>query len=694
MFVYYSMSVERLPDQYQAQKLQDEITRTRSAVEGFNWPTAISDHPGDIRRVKEPVAKGGSNTIEPVNYQTSKKGWDVPVVRPTVLRTDPELLAAVSVRATGGTGQIPIIDEQLRKERELKRQAEQEQKEREQAKLREKEQEDEEKAGQRNQFRFDGERGRGPGSTDYEEDPDHPKRRPIESMTQPPGAVVEGDEKIVMASWAVVVAKVPIREQLKLYRAAFEQSRTGFDPSEDFPRYAGFQIQRAEVLPGKDLQWVKVNVYDGTGSGKSHGTAFSRNSLDELKKVIANAWADEAQEVVAEQYLDQALLFPLPPLLHRDWGSEATHPDIPLAINAPPEEDELETAASEPVKKPDDPKSTDELDEFRSTDTEVVGDYGRSQAFAGARPGMGMPFGRGGRGDMDFMFRRGGGRGFPGGRGGDFGYERGMGRGFQERGGMAYSSSIPTNRTSLPKSVNDWLLRFIDFDVQPGKKYKYRVQLALDDPNQGSHLMEPERDLDPKVLNRLRESAKDRPGKRPVDVRLTEWSAPSPTVGIPLSGSVRLASAKPLTGNLFNEEPLATLLVEAFATDEEGNAIFAAKEKPLLRGFVANMVEDTKYLVSDGRSIDELEKFKFVTGMTVVDIRGGEKLPLTNDIQTPSRVLLMDPSGELVIRSELDDAKSVQLHRDIFADPKRRTGEMEEDRMRGRGGRGGFEFDR
>ena len=33
-------------------------------------------------------------------------------------------------------------------------------------------------------------------------------------------------------------------------------------------------------------------------------------------------------------------------------------------------------------------------------------------------------------------------------------------------------------------SPSHWLLRFFDFSVTPGKKYKYRVQLVMLDPNQ------------------------------------------------------------------------------------------------------------------------------------------------------------------------------------------------------------------
>ena len=40
-----------------------------------------------------------------------------------------------------------------------------------------------------------------------------------------------------------------------------------------------------------------------------------------------------------------------------------------------------------------------------------------------------------------------------------------------------------TQKTTVAKGVDFWLLRFFDFSVQPGKRYKYRVRLVLADPN-------------------------------------------------------------------------------------------------------------------------------------------------------------------------------------------------------------------
>ena len=74
--------------------------------------------------------------------------------------------------------------------------------------------------------------------------------------------MLQGGERIERAYWACVTAKVPIREQLKLYQDALEKAR-GADPTRDFPSYVGFYVERAEVLPGKDLAWTAVPLYDG-----------------------------------------------------------------------------------------------------------------------------------------------------------------------------------------------------------------------------------------------------------------------------------------------------------------------------------------------------------------------------------------------------------------------------------------------
>ena len=366
LFIYYSTRLERLEPKYQATELQQKISLTKADVAKGDWNTAVSEHPDEVRVVME-LAKSADPIVKPENYLF--RGVDPPVIPATLLRSDPEMLVAVDVRGTGGSGLLPFIDEQVMKERQMARQAEEEQKAQEEAKKAEKEQQLQEEGGGRNPRNRNGDRdGEMLG---FDVDPEHPNRRPVEGVGRAPGAQVMGDERIERAVWAIVVAKVPIKEQLKLYRDAFENTRGGYDPQFDFPRYAGYFVQRAEVRPGQELQWVNVDVYDGQGHkiGKPGKPAPPmRGIMNQLYQVIAKEWAAEMPELVDQRYLDfeGLLAFPLPPLLGRDWGAEVTHPDIPLAINAPPPEEEIDPTLATPAETSTD--ATDEDSFFQPAD--------------------------------------------------------------------------------------------------------------------------------------------------------------------------------------------------------------------------------------------------------------------------------------------------------------------------------------
>ena len=75
----------------------------------------------------------------------------------------------------------------------------------------------------------------------------------------PEGVPLQDYEEVRIAHWAVVVAKVPIKEQVKLYRDAFENAR-GYNPAADMPQYLGYFVERAEVRGGDEddeLKWER-----------------------------------------------------------------------------------------------------------------------------------------------------------------------------------------------------------------------------------------------------------------------------------------------------------------------------------------------------------------------------------------------------------------------------------------------------
>jgi hypothetical protein len=664
-FIYGALGRESLPADKAASKLNERITLARQNMDGFTWSKYKESAPEQVRTVV-PLSQTGSREITAEKYlgPNPKIPWDAPVVPPIVLRTDPVLLEAQDLESHGDSGLLAFVDPAVRRQKmreEAEKVAAREKKQREES-ARTTEDTGRSARGSRG--------GEAYGAGDVF-DPEHPKRRPVVGMVRPAGVPLEGYEDVRIGYWAVVNAKIPIKEQVKLYREVFENAR-GYDPASDLPQYLGYFVERLEIRPGDeigDLNWEnaqKVGVYDGKSS-TSYGSAFtaialygkgntSPDQVDERSRYLTRDWVPGLGEIVDPRFMGTGpLVFPLPPLVGRDWSREATHTDIPLASDNFELEEE-----KQPETQPEEKAEGEPTDMFAgAAGGMAAGGRGAYGMDGGARGGARGGYGTAMRGEMGM-----GGMGMRGGARGGFGMERGgYGGEMGGRGGMssgAAGSGFGPDGTPL---VSDWLLRFFDFSVEPGKKYKYRVQLVLLDPNQtSSSRFVGAETLDSSVLNRIKENKKTRKSATPY--RMTEWSKPSSTVTIPLAGSVYVVESKPASDQI-TSEPKATLLVQSFAKDAKGNAIQAAEEKEFQRGHVANMTTKTEIVVDQNRAIEPYKDFPFETDITVADIRGGERL--TRKDSRPARVLLMGPAGQLFIQDEIRDAEVVANHEATFA---------------------------
>jgi hypothetical protein len=697
-FIYRSFKVDKLPDNFQADKLANEITQTSTEIQSYTWDKALADDPTKVKKAQS-IKVSGKFNLDPKDYENRDAsgkpvfGVDAPIVAPIILRTDPLILNVVDVRATGGSGLFAFVDEEIRKAQTLKRaQEEQEAAKKAADKAKKEALKGKESAGPGGARK--GRNPEGPGAGVNEPiDPDHPKRRLVQNSFRPTGNMLQGGERIERAYWACVVAKVPIREQLKLYQDAFEKAR-GADPTRDFPSYLGFFVERTEIVPGKDLDWKPVPLYDGQHQSIAQGTALTSGPqhaifnkvFEKLMTAASQFWAGGlTQDVIDDRFAEFPLTLPLPPLTGREWGAEATHPDIPLAINTPPLEDERAQAEAKAAEQQ--PAQNDANSPFGTANpTQGPGPAAGPGGFGPGGFGPGRPGGEfqgvgPGFGPRRMSYGPEGGPGM-GGPGMGPGGRMPIGPGGPEGGGAfrGGSGQAASQHTTLPKGVDYYLLRFFDYSVEPGKRYKYRVKLVVHDPNFNM----PPTVLAPAVLDRQAKEfqaakAKGGPNAQKPFYRLVEkWSDPSPTVGIPMAGNVRLAETKVPPPEKFNDEPTVKLLVEAFDVDAAGNPIQAAKEpeKPAVfrRGYVVNLVEDAEYLF-DPITIDTQPNFRFQTGMTLLDVDGGTKISKeSKDMTVPARILVMGPAGELYIHNELDDKPYVESHRATFEKTTDRQG--------------------
>ena len=235
-----------------------------------------------------------------------------------------------------------------------------------------------------------------------------------------------------------------------------------------------------------------------------------------------------------------------------------------------------------------------------------------------------------------------------------------------------------------------WLFRYFDSDVEPGKSYRYRVQLVLADVNADALEMY----LDNAVVERRKEN--------PARFRKTEWSEPSPMATVPHAGLVYIAGAEPANLANFAAEPEAKMLIKSLDADETAEVALADM---FTRGAVLNLFARQAQVIwsdtfqatdRDGEQVESPE-FDFRTGLTLLDFDGGEDLNGNKDLKAPARALLMDAAGNIRIESELaaeDDVLTFNLLMEARAEAERQAKEARTRWRRrcgygGRGGRGG-----
>lgn len=438
------------------------------------------------------------------------------------------------------------------------------------------------------------------------------------------GFPVNTGQKRVAMPFAVVKMLVPAKKQREIYRDAFLKSVFP-DPSKDEPRYRGFIVERQEVggAGDKEAPWEKILQ-----------TPWTKIAESLAKK--NQAFAGYANELAPPETVHPALTHPLGPKTESGWEmAKVVHSELVPQIS---EVVTLELQATGEVSTGEEAPKEGADDPFGAPDA------------GGAQPGGGV-FRPGSRGGMG-----GGGMGKGGGRTEVF---------VAQAQGGEFRGNWQGGAAGQPEA-EFYLLRFFDFNVEPGKSYRYRVQLGLTNPNF---------EVDAKYL--------DDPAQAKKPVLTTDWSEPTAVVSVPRESYMLVGDAS--RGSAGSEPSLNLLAVKMIS---ELGIKAAVKQPAQYRGQIGNWRNEKVDLPtpenepipapvpgSDDKPGAKPKKprdkpIDLITDTLLVDIRGGEAVGRGS--KAPAEVLVMTPSGRLAVRSQVTDSAEYLLQEQKLDEAKKR----------------------
>ena len=145
--------------------------------------------------------------------------------------------------------------------------------------------------------------------------------------------------------------------------------------------------------------------------------------------------------------------------------------------------------------------------------------------------------------------------------------------------------------------------------------------------------------------------------------RTTEWSEPSDAVTVPAPG--RLLAGMVSRGKMAKLNERVIQLTEdrgkfVPVVWDKRYAVDIPAERDVFRGTMLNFQRDAEVVHPLSLIIKMLEAYNFQTDSLVVDLRGGEELPgkAKEKMTAPGEFAMIDGSGKLVVRNELDDMEA------------------------------------
>jgi hypothetical protein len=402
-------------------------------------------------------------------------------------------------------------------------------------------------------------RGRGPAS---------PGMAPGMTMPGMPGMTEGGTQ-----SWAEgegkrfisVVGTFNMRVQIDKYAKAMHLEN--FSDAAEMIEFLDFRIERQRAVAGP-TPW--------TGPWESVNVELALETLADSE--------DFDIDPVNPDVFNDVFTMPLPKRLFGEWGFRVTHPDLKSYELATREEMEREQALNQLA-----------LDEYGNMEggglTQKPKKGGFSPQQINIREVRNEVFSR--RSPDELMRERMANSSSARGMGADpaMMMMRGM-------GGAQF-------QTRLASSGRVLLFRYIDFDVEPGEAYRYRVQLILQNPNSHRSIEEV---VDQSVITG--------------EERATPWSAPSTPATVEEDVEVFLVAADRAA-----RSPKSGAELEVFQWDPKYGTYIASKLHNLYGEVIGGLAKTLRLDVSKP-SLKEEEKVKFSTQDILVDTAAARQVLL------------------------------------------------------------------
>lgn len=309
-------------------------------------------------------------------------------------------------------------------------------------------------------------------------------------------------------SFVAVRAVFPLKEQIRRFQEAIH-AKTIDIASMSF-EVIDFQLERQEQA-------------DRSGNWSEWQPVDTQSAVDVLEKSLA-----PEPDIVQGTVTNNVMTMPLPPRIYGNWRKHGSHPRIDKFVLSP---EQVEQEVQYQIKLLELMKDTKKKTEGKPRVKQggfsgIVGDTRamQSEVFGGSAYGNSMGSSYGGGSSYNAMMSS-----MPGSSPAGMGAPRGSGRpapGAAARGAAANPNDVmkklleTDDKDETSKALKEYieqrvtadgellLFRYMDFTVESGKTYRYRVRLVLNNPNFG-HL------------------ASEADGEAPVvdgETRTTEWS--------------------------------------------------------------------------------------------------------------------------------------------------------------------------